>query len=177
MSYSNASIQGDTGKYTFAYTPIVIGDIIDVKVDSVSMFQQLGFERSSTNSFVAGTLISTNVINFQIISSIFITSDMCVEEGYLQELHNVGINQSNAYIFFQQYNFDLTSKQLLTKANNSWTFSLIDEFERPIFLNGVPWEISLILYNRTDTHQLQKEELKIKNLEKILQNELKIKNL
>ena len=177
MTYPNTSIQADTGKYTFAYTPIVGGDNISIQVDNVSMFQQLGFNQSSTNSFVAGSLTSSNVINFQIINSIFITSDMCVEEGTLQELHNVGISQSNAYIFFQQYNFDLTSKQLLTKNNNSWTFTLIDEFERTIDLNGVPWEMSLILYNRSDLHQLQKEELRIKNLEKIIENEFKIKNL
>lgn len=177
MSYPNISIQADTGKYTFTYTPVVGGDNIKIQVDDVSMFQQLGFTQSTTNSFVAGSLTSSNVINFQIINSIFITSDMCVEEGTLQELHNVGISQSNAYIFFQQYNFDLTSKQLLTKNNNSWTFTLIDEFERTIDLNGVPWEMSLVLYNRSDLHQLQKEELRIKNLEKIIENEFKIKNL
>jgi len=177
MTYPNTSIQADTGKYTFSYTPVVGGDNISIQVDDVSMFQQLGFSQSSTNSFVAGSLTSTNVINFQIISSIFITSDMCVEEGTLQELHNVGTSQSNAYIFFQQYNFDITSKQLLTKNNNSWQFALIDEYERPINLNGVPWEMSLILYNRSDLHQLQKEDLKIKNLEKLIENELKIKNI
>jgi hypothetical protein len=179
LSYPNVNIQADTGKYTFSYTPFNLGDTISIDVDDVSMFQQLGFNRNSTNSFndITGQLVSSNVINFQIINSIFITSDMCVEEGTLQELHNVGINLSNSYIFFQQYNFDLTSKQLLTNSQNSWTFALTDEFDREVDLNGVPWEMSLIIYNRTDTHQLQKEELKIKNLEKILENELKIKNI
>jgi len=179
LTYSNASIEADTGKYTFSYSPFNLGDLISIQVDDKSMFQQLGFNMSSTNNFndVTGSLVSSNVVNFQIINSIFITSDMCVEEGTLQELHNIALSQNNSYIFFQQYNMDLTSKQLLTNKNNSWTFSLIDEFDREIDLNGVPWEMSLILYSRSDTHQLQKEEMKIKNLETILENELRIKNL
>ena len=179
LTYSNSSIEADTGKYTFSYTPFNLGDSISIGVDDKSMFQQLGVNMSSTNTFndVTGSLVSSNVINFQIINSIFITSDMCVEEGTLQELHNIALSQNNSYIFFQQYNMDLTSKQLLTNKNNSWTFSLIDEFERAIDLNGVPWEMSLIIYSRSDTHQLQKEEMKIKNLETLLENELKIKNL
>jgi hypothetical protein len=179
MTYPNTAQVADTGKYTFSYAPFGGGDNISIDVNDVSMFQQLGFSQNSSNSFddITGTLTSTNVINFQIINSIFITSDMCVEEGYLQELHNVGTSQSNAYIFFQQVNFDLTSKQLLTNTSNSWSFSLIDEFEREIDLNGVPWEMSLILYNRSDTHQIHRELLKIENFEKMLENELKIKKV
>lgn len=178
MTYSNIAVQADTGKYTFSYTPVLITDVISIQIDGVSLFQQLGFERNSLNTYNgSGVLVSTNIMNFQIVSSIFITSDMCVEEGTLQELHNVGITQSNAYIYFQQIEFDLTSKQLLTKSNNSWNFSISDEFERPIDLNGVPYELSLILYNRSDLHQLQKDQLKIENLEKLLENELKIKNI
>lgn len=177
MTYPNTATQADTGKYTFSYAPFGGGDTIAIDVDNVSMFQQLGFAQASINYFddTTGTLTSTNVINFQIINSIFITSDMCVEQGYLQELHNVGTSQSNAYIFFQQVNFDLPSKQLLTNASNSWQFALIDEFEREIDLNGVPWEMSLFLYNRSDTHQIHRELLKIENFERMIENELKIK--
>ena len=177
MTYPNTAQVADTGKYTFSYAPFGGGDNIAIDVDNVSMFQQLGFPQASITYFddTTGTLTSTNVINFQIINSIFITSDMCVEEGYLQELHNVGTSQSNAYIFFQQVNFDLTSKQLLTNTSNSWSFSLIDEFEREIDLNGVPWEMSLFLYNRSDTHQIHRELLKIENFERMIENELKIK--
>jgi hypothetical protein len=179
MSYPNVTASADTGKYTFSYTPFNIGgQTISIKVNGVSMFQQLGFDRFSTNTFnnSTGKLVSANVINFQLINSIYITSDMCVEEGVLQELHNVGVSQSNAFIFFQQYDLDLNSKQLLTHTNNSWHFSLTDQFERDIDLNGVPWSMSLIVYKRDDLHQVQKENLKIKNLERMVENELKVRN-
>lgn len=171
VSYPDIANQADTGKFTFSYTPIVVGDSIEFTFDANSMFQQMGFDQSSTNTFTAGSLTSTNVINFQIISSIFITSDMCVEEGVLQEIHNIATYPSNAYIFYQQINYDITSKQLLTNNNNSWQFTLIDEYEREIFLNGVPWEMSVILYNRSDTHQIHREELRISNIERLLKNE------
>jgi hypothetical protein len=171
MSYPDVANVADTGKYTFSYTPVVGGDDIKFIFNATSMFQQLGFDQSSTNSFTAGSLISTNVINFQIISSIFITSDMCVEEGVLQEIHSVGATPSNAYIFYQQIDYDITSKQLLTNTSNSWTFTLIDEYEREVDLNGVNWEMSLILYNRSDFHQIAREDLKIRNIEKLLKNE------
>jgi len=178
MSYPNVTAAADTGKYTFSYTPYNLGHTISIKVNGVSMFQQLGFARFSTNTFndATGKLFSTNVINFQLINSIYIASDMCVEEGKLQELHNVGISQSNAFIFFQQYDYDINTKQLLTNTNNSWQFSLTDQFERDIDLNGVPWSMSVILYKRDDLHQVQKENLKIKNLERMVENELKVRN-
>jgi hypothetical protein len=176
MSYPNVSAQADTGKYTFSYAPFGGGDTISFNFDNFSMFQQLGFNRGTTTSFndITGTLTSPNVINFQIINAIFITSDMCVEEGILQEIHSVGATPSNAYIFFQQIDFDITSKQLLTNTSNSWTFSLIDEFERPIDLNGVPWELSVIFYNRQDYHQIAKEDLRIKNIERLLKTEIEL---
>lgn len=173
MSYPNVTTQADTGKFTFNYSPFNLGDVISFDFDGVSMFQQLGFNPSSSTVFddTTGSLTSINVINFQIISSIYITSDMCVEEGVLQEIHSVGATPSNAYIFYQQINYDITSKQLLTNTSNSWHFTLIDEYEREVDLNGVPWEMSLILYNRTDTHQLHREELRISTIERILKNE------
>jgi hypothetical protein len=140
------------------------------------MFQQLGFDQNSTNTFTAGSLVSTNVINFQIVSSIFITSDLCVEEIVLQEIHSVAAFQSNSYIFYQQINYDITSKQLLTNGNNSWNFSLLDEFEREIDLNGVPYELSLIFYNRSDYHQIAREDIRIRNIEKILEDERNLNN-
>lgn len=177
MTYPNVSTQADTGLYSFAYTPVIPGESISF-IFSNAMFQQLGFDINSTNTFdlLAGTLDSTNVINFQTISSIFILSDMCVEEGTLQELHSVGSSPSNSYIYFQQSNFDLPTKQLLTNTSNSWNFTLIDQNEREVFLNGCPWQMSVFLYNRSDLHQLQKEDLRIKNLERIVENELKLKS-
>ena len=173
MSYPDTANQADTGKYTFNYTPFGGGDAISFDFDANSMFQQLGFPQSSGTVFddTTGSLTSPNVINFQIISSIYITSDMCVEEGVLQEIHSVGATPSNAYIFYQQINYDITTKQLLTNTSNSWHFTLIDEYEREIDLNGVPWELSVILYNRTDTHQLHREDLRINNIERLLKNE------
>jgi hypothetical protein len=176
MTYPDVTTVADTGKFTFSYTPVVVGDDIKFIFDDSSMFQQLGFGQSSTNTFTAGSLVSTNVINFQIISSIFITSDMCVEEGVLQEVHNVGATPSNAYIFYQQIDYDITSKQLLTNTSNSWNFTLIDEYEREIDLNGVAWEMSLILYNRSDYHQLAREDIRIRNIERLLKNERLINN-
>lgn len=173
MSYPDTANQADTGKYTFNYTPFNLGDTISFDFDFNSMFQQLGFPQASVTTFddTTGSLTSPNVINFQIISSIYITSDMCVEEGVLQEIHSVGSYPSNAYIFYQQFDYDITSKQLLTNTSNSWNFTLIDEYEREIDLNGVPFEMSLILYNRADTHQIHREELRIGNIERLLKNE------
>jgi hypothetical protein len=177
ISYPNVAISADTGKYTFAYTPANPGDLVIFEFNSTNMFQQMGFLQASTNTFddASGTLESTKVINFQIVSSIFINSDMCVEEGVLQEIHSVGASPANSYIYFQQNDFDITSKQFLTNTSNSWTFNLIDEFERPVDLNNVAWALSVIFYNRSDYHQIAKEDLRIRNIEKLLKNEMELK--
>ena len=177
ISYPNVAISADTGKYTYAYTPANPGDLVIFEFNSTNMFQQMGFLQASTNTFddASGTLESTKVINFQIVSSIFINSDMCVEEGVLQEIHSVGASPANSYIYFQQNDFDITSKQFLTNTSNSWTFNLIDEFERPVDLNNVAWALSVIFYNRSDYHQIAKEDLRIRNIEKLLKNEMELK--
>ena len=173
ITYPNINTQGDTGKYTFTITPWTPGDIYYFQFNSQNMFQQLGFDASTTNTFntTTGILTSTNVINFQIISSIFITSDMCVEEDVFQEIYNVGTVVSQAYIYFNQTEYDLNSKRLLTNRNNSWTFVLLDQLDRIIDLNGVDWQLSMVFYNRNNYFDLARDDLKIKNMERLAIND------
>ena len=179
ITYPNINTQADTGKYTFTVTPWTIGDSFQFIFNSQSMFQQMGFDASSTNTFntTTGVLTSSNVINFQIISSIFITSDLCVEDDVFQEIYNVGTILSNAYIYYEQNNFDLNTKRLLTNTNNSWNFVLLDQLDREINLNGVDWQFSMIFYFRNDFQELGRQNLQIKNLEKIITNDKILKDM
>ena len=179
ITYPNINTEGDTGKYTFTVSPWGVGDTYSFIFDSQSMFQQMGFDGSSTNTFdpATGTLTSTNQINFQIISSIFITSDLCVEEDVFQEIYNVGTVISSAFIYFQQNTYDMNTKRLLTNSNNSWNFVLLDQLDREIYLNGVDWQFSMIFYHRMDYPELARQNLQIKNLERIVQNEKILKDM
>lgn len=179
ITYSNINIEGDTGKYTFTVSPWSNGDTYSFTFNATSMFQQMGFDDNSVNTFnsTTGVLVSTNVMNFQIISAIYIYSDMCVEDDTLQEIYNVGTIMSNSYIYFNQINFDLNTKHLLTNTSNSWNFVLIDQLSRPIDLNGNDYQISCIFYDRNDYSELARMNLQIKNLEKINENEKALKDM
>lgn len=172
ITYPDIATQGDTGKYTFTAAPAGIHDIY-FTFNNQSMFQQMGFYAGSTNQFdpILSTIESTTVLNFQIISSIFIISDMSVEDDVLQEVYSVGTILSSSYIFYQQVNFDLNTKRLLTSNNNTWKFTLLDQLDRIINLNGQDWQVSIIFYHRNDYDQMARQYLQIKNYEKIIENE------
>lgn len=177
VSYPSAS-QPDTFKYTFSVTGNT-GQPSLIFTDS--MFRQLGFEENTTYAFSANSLVSVNCINLAYISRAFIKSNVCInaQDDILEEILNYGSYPMLSLAYFQQVSFDLNTRNYNPGNTNSWLFSLVDSFDQEIDLNGVPWSFSLVFYKRNDTHEIHKNELLIKNEErlfKISQEQEKIQN-
>ena len=177
VTYPSAS-QPDTFKYTFSVTGNT-GQPSLIFTDS--MFRQLGFEENTTYAFSANSLVSVNCINLAYISRAFIKSNVCInaQDDVLEEILNYGSYPMLSLAYFQQVSFDLNTRNYNPGNTNSWLFSLVDSFDQEIDLNGVPWSFSLVFYKRNDTHEVHKNDLLIKNEErlfKISQEQEKIQN-
>lgn len=164
ISYPNIATGGDTFKYTWTVSgnsgqPSFVFD------DTSQLFRTLGFEPSSTNIFSSGTLTSANCLNFAYILRLFIQSNICTDanDGILQEILNVGTTPFLSTIFFDQYNLDLGTKNYNRDFTQSWNFSIVDSYNKLVDLNGVPWSFTLYLYERSNTHELHKNDLIISN--------------
>ena len=178
VTYPSAS-QPDTFKYTFSVTGNGANQPSLIFTDS--MFRQLGFEENTTYAFSANSLVSVNCINLAYISRAFIKSNVCInaQDDVLEEILNYGSYPMLSLAYFQQVSFDLNTRNYNPGNTNSWLFSLVDSFDQEIDLNGVPWSFSLVFYKRNDTHEVHKNDLLIKNEErlfKISQEQEKIQN-
>jgi hypothetical protein len=129
---------------------------------------QLGFD-VGTHPFVGSTLTSDNIINFNPTSKLYIVSDLVSSsnESILQEVLNVDVVGFGSCIFYQnQGNLDLESKEIVGNQKNSFNIQLINENGQDVDLQGQNWSFSLIFYNRNDTNELMREELKINAIDR-----------
>lgn len=143
VSYSTMP---DTGKYTISVSGnagnqprIITNDLL---------FEQLGFDRDSTNYFVASSLTSTNVIKFVQEDALFLHCGLCDNNGdnILKEIFASGtpdfgiIDQTTSDIF-------TWSKELTTNKSNIYHFQLTNEDNQEIDLNGLNANYVIMLYN------------------------------
>lgn len=118
-----------------------------------SLYEQMGFDQG-TYTFVGDSLTSTNVINLQLLSSLYIHTDMCSnkDNSILQEVYSNNSDFSN--IVYQATEFESYAKKFVTKNNNVYRFTLTDEYGNLINLNGQHWHFTLVCFKRNNLPQL-----------------------
>jgi len=143
-----------TGKYTYGYTGAAT-TVAFVFEDPSRLGHQMGFDEVSENYFVNGTatvatLQSANVVNFVSTSTLFLHSDM-VDDGtsILQEVYaDNSIPFSNLV-----YNCKVPgmySKRRKSSKSTVFSFSLCDEHDKEVDLNGHDICVTLLLYQKED---------------------------
>lgn len=116
-----------------------------------SIFEILGFDESSVNQFAADSLKSSNMINLQKESTLYIHSDMCTDGKY-NVLQEVFANNSPDY-YNITYNCqvpELYAKRITNPNSNLFRFYLLDENSRPISLNGGNMLITICCFQKGD---------------------------
>lgn len=169
-----SSTQANTGLYTFAVT----GNTLQPKLKfTTACYIQLGFTANSTNNFVAGSLTSVNCISLAPVNRIYVKSNMCStsDQGVLQEvLHTF---PDNSFIYYENINIDINSKAFTGNTNSSFTFQITDRFGDPVDTHGVNVMMSILLYERNNTDELHKQELQIKNIERLFNTDQEKKKI
>lgn len=121
-----------------------------------NLFELLGFNESSVNAFAANALKSSNMINLQAESTLYIHSDMCTDGKYniLQEVF-----ANNSPDFYNiTYNCqvpELYAKRMASRNQNLYRFYLLDENSRAIDLNGGNMLITICCFEKENQDMLK----------------------
>jgi hypothetical protein len=132
------------GKFIFTVTNNTYQPIINV---SNTLYELLGFNAYSTNTFISNSLTSTNVVNANRESTLFIHSDICQNasgDDILQEIYTVE-NVSNIYISWSNSCPQFYSKNFVN-GKKIFRFYLCNENRTPIDLNGINMNLTILIY-------------------------------
>jgi hypothetical protein len=171
MSYRSAT-QVQNFKYTFSVSGNG-GFQPSFSFTQDQIYLQLGFD-VGTHPFIASSLVSDNIINFNPTSKLYIVSDLVSSsnQSILQEVLQVDTIGFGSSIYYQnQGNLDLESKAIVGKEKDSFNVQLINENGQDVDLQGQDWSFSIVFFVRQDTQELIREDLKIKTLERFYKNE------
>jgi hypothetical protein len=123
------------------------------------LFEQFGFLKESTNTFSGSTLTSRNVVKFQVEDVLLIHSDISYnnQSSYNDVLQEVFASSTPMYsnIVYQNNGaVEPYSKTLLSAQNNTYRFTITDEENRAISLNGLNCVFTIVCYNKDKINQL-----------------------
>ncbi len=165
ITYPSSSTTADTGKYTFTVTGNFGVQPSFIFSQSNDLGSHLGFTDGSTNNFVADTLTSTQVMNLQAETTLYIHSDICTNsnDNILQEIFATSTADYGSVVFQQQC-VDGYSKDMTSNSNNVYHFYLSDENSRAIDLNGQNLTFTMLLYKKNNIYEMVKQFLKLKTL-------------
>jgi hypothetical protein len=168
----NYSTNPDLFKYTFTYTGGV-GNVSFVFQNN-TLYKQLGFNKNSTNTFVSGSLTSTNCINLSLHNKVFIKSDIVQESNdeLLVEILSYGSYPMLSFCYYSPPILESNIKIFNNNNTNSWRFSITDVDGDLVDLNNIPWGVSLMLFKKQNLYDLHKNELNIINQERLYNIEL-----
>ena len=167
--YPNAAIEVNTNKFRFE---CLSNNALSKKlIFTDGMYQQLGFEKGSTNSFVGSNteLYSTNSISISYINRLFLKSNICekAHDQMLSEILIAGNFQSTSFVYFENTNYDVNSREFTNPVDTYFSFGLYDRYGNIVNLQGLEMVFSLILFKKNATDKMLMEDLKINNLEKL----------
>ena len=151
------TVSGNSGQPAFGFT-----------YDDI--YNALGFQPSTINTFVGNTLTSTTTINISYINKIFLQSTVCSQEqnNLLCPVLNPGQTPNGAFCFYQETMLEANSRKFTNVKDNIAHFQLFDEFNNLLQLNGMNWSCMLLFYKKDNINSLQRKHLEAENLEKLV---------
>lgn len=167
VSYPNSAIEADTGKFTYTVSNNTTQPLI---ICTVNVFECLGFEPNSINTFVGNTLTSTNMIKLQLEDTVFLHSDICStgHDNILAGAYSAVPDMS--VISYVCPDIEACTKSITTVNSNVYNFSITNEDGRVLDLNGRNVVFTLVTYRKDKTMQLVREAIRLSTMEKDLQN-------
>lgn len=169
-----SSSEPDTFKFTFTITDSS-ATYVSLNFDDTSPFRQMGFEANSSNLIlgVGSDSQSTNAINLAFVLRAFIKSNIVQNstDSILEEILSIGSFPTSSLVYYQQYDFQMNTREYNTGSSNSWQFVLVDSLDNEIDLNGISFAFSIVFYTRNSTHELHAQEIKINNEERLFKIE------
>lgn len=164
LTFPNAFVQANTGKFTYTvsgngtFQPYIV-------MQPNSPYEQLGFDRVSDNFFVSNTLVSSNVVSFVPETNILIHSDIVNTSEQDHDILQCIFNDNStplSNIVYHAYHPQDSSKPMRTNQSNVYWFSITDENDNELDLNGLNCVFTLLLYKRDNASDIIKNYVKWK---------------
>jgi len=159
ISYPSSYDQPDDGKYKFEvsgnfnFQPSLI-------MTKDEVYEQFGFDSESINVFNQNEIYSKNVVKFQLEDVLYIHSDICVNDGNDNNTNDVlqivYASSSNNFsnILYTCYDTEANSKNLRSQDGNLYNFSITNENNHPMNLNGLNITFTLMIYKKDDSMKM-----------------------
>ena len=150
-----------TGKFTYSSSnPLVVSSF--TFPERSTLYEQFGFNRQSTVSFSSGSLTSSNVVKFIPEDSIHIHSNLIatisgddiLSEAYFSNsipFSNIAYSNANPY----------QTAKYLNDGIRSATFSITNEYNDPIYLNGLNISMTLLVYKEITINDMMESFFKL----------------
>lgn len=163
ITYPNINVTADDGKYYFTVTGNSSQPSL---IFQTYCYEQLGFNINSTNTFVSNSLVSSNVCNLSVETTLFIHSN--VSQNYnsdntLQEVYSNG-EASYSYINFINPCPHEYSKPFENNNSNTFNFTLTDEYGNLINTNGININFTIMFYKKNIIDDMLKGYIKMKTI-------------
>ena len=162
ISLNNTFTKASDGKFYFTVT----GNSSQPSfIFTNHLYEQFGFSKNSTNTFVSNALVSTYVLSFIPETAVYLHSDIVDTKdnngtSMLQEFYGEN-SVSFSNIVYQCKTVEEYSKPLKKGFSNSISFTLIDQHGGTLNLNGRPFFITLLLYKSNDFFDIIKRYIKL----------------
>jgi hypothetical protein len=143
-----------TGKWTYTVTGNAGSQ--PSFVTTTNVYEQLGFNANSTNTFVGDSLTSTNMMKLQSEDALYIHSDIVTAgtDDILQEIYTAGVPDLGI-IKYTCPDWQIMAKPITGSQGNSYRFTLTDENARVMNMNGLNWVMTLMVFTQWDLATLR----------------------
>jgi hypothetical protein len=175
ITFPDLLTETQTEKFTFTIlnNPGLL-DVSFVFFDDIKSAHHLfGFEDNTDNPFSGNSLVSSNAIMMQLTKYIQIKSNICNNYGSQDpdnevliriNCHNV---RDGASIDYHPVALNTSAKLLTNNKSNRFTFSLFDDHNRLINLNGLNWSCRIILYKKSQVNEILTKTLQLYHLDQL----------
>jgi hypothetical protein len=162
ITFQNSNRTQDNGKYTFTVVTILPQPLF---IFQTGLYEQMGFNKKTSYTFVGDTLESIGVTNFRPEATYYILSNICQNRGngILQNIISSGSDDFN-FISFHNPNPNEYSKKFVKSRSNVFNFLITDEDYNPVSLNGLNVVFTIMLYRKNDIDRLIKGFIKLQTL-------------
>lgn len=158
IAYANALLTSDDGKLTFSVTGN--GGSQPSLTFNNSLSACFGFPQGSF-AFVGNSLKSQYAIDLIPEDTLFIHSDLVQNNNnnVLCDIYAAGMANFSS-IIYENYSADFNAKEIATTSNSVYRFTLTDEFDKVMDLNGQNMVFTLCLYAEDKTNSMFREWMK-----------------
>lgn len=157
VSFPDSSTGAQTGKFTFTFS----GATVYFSFSSNRIGECIGWDKDSDSSSSTTTLTSANVINLGGETTLFIHSDLCSNNTHDNILTDVYASNANNYsnIIYENKSPMMDAKKIVDPHKDIFHFTLTDENDQELQLNGQNMLITLIFFSEQDLERSSKMSL------------------